>query len=154
MVIIMSKEKRDNESTIHNLRSTNEFQKHKDLHVREEIVKVGKRFNLIRTFMTRSGEIVVLSPSTDGGTNALLRNPPNIIRTCYGVDSFKKHLELAEEAGCKIEVIISSTLKLDIDTFLDIETFLSKCPSNTTGRYLVQNGIKEKLKQINDKFSQ
>jgi len=32
--------------------------KHRDLHVKEEVVKVGKRFNIVRTFMTKSGVIV------------------------------------------------------------------------------------------------
>lgn len=37
--------------------------KHRDLHVKEEIVKVGKRFNIVRTFMTRSGRIVARTVS-------------------------------------------------------------------------------------------
>jgi uncharacterized membrane protein len=59
----MSKEKRDNESTLDDSKSKINFQKHKDLHVIEDVVKVGKRFNLIRTFMTRSGEIVTRTVS-------------------------------------------------------------------------------------------
>jgi hypothetical protein len=34
--------------------------KHKDLHVKEEVVKVGKRFNIVRTFMTKSARARLL----------------------------------------------------------------------------------------------
>jgi 2-phospho-L-lactate guanylyltransferase len=48
----------------------------------------------------------VVVPSGDGtGTNALMRNPPNAIRACFGPGSFRKHCNQAESRGLPLKVM-------------------------------------------------
>lgn len=58
---------------------------------------------------------VVLSPSPDGGTNALLLRPPGLIEFAFGANSFARHCELAQQAGAALQVFESSTLAFDVD---------------------------------------
>ncbi len=58
---------------------------------------------------------VSIAPSHDGGTNALLLNPPDAINFCFGPDSFRRHHEQATRAGMPVQIIHSATLAFDID---------------------------------------
>lgn len=62
-----------------------------------------------------SGDGVILAPSQDGGTNALLLRPPHAIPYAFGEGSFTRHIELATAAGLPHAVYNSETLALDID---------------------------------------
>ena len=62
MILVMAVKKK-NRNIEDDLISNMESKKHRDLHVKEEIVKVGKRFSIVRTFMTRSGVIVARTVS-------------------------------------------------------------------------------------------
>jgi len=61
------------------------------------------------------GEGVVLAPSRDGGTNALLTRPPQAVPYAFGVASANRHRALAAAAGLRCLVYHSPTLALDID---------------------------------------
>jgi 2-phospho-L-lactate guanylyltransferase len=58
---------------------------------------------------------VVIAPSHDGGTNALLLRPPQAIAYAFGEASFAHHLALAAAAGLPSHVYQSATLALDVD---------------------------------------
>jgi 2-phospho-L-lactate guanylyltransferase len=58
---------------------------------------------------------VIIAPSHDGGTNALLLRPPQAIAYAFGDGSFARHLTLAAEAGLPAHVYHSATLALDVD---------------------------------------
>jgi 2-phospho-L-lactate guanylyltransferase len=58
---------------------------------------------------------VIIAPSHDGGTNALLLRPPQAIVYAFGEGSFARHLTLAAEAGLPAHVYQSATLALDVD---------------------------------------
>lgn len=58
---------------------------------------------------------VVIAPSHDGGTNALLLRPPQAITYAFGEDSFARHLALATTAKLSRQVYRSPSLALDID---------------------------------------
>jgi 2-phospho-L-lactate guanylyltransferase len=60
-------------------------------------------------------EGVILAPSQDGGTNALLLRPPQAIAYAFGEASFARHLTLAASAGLPSHVYHSPTLALDVD---------------------------------------
>ena len=45
------------------------------------------------------GQTVVLSRSYDGGTNALLQTPPNLIHACFGPQKLLEHIEEAKRKG-------------------------------------------------------
>lgn len=61
------------------------------------------------------GAGVVIAPSHDGGTNALLLRPPNAIPYGFGAASFARHLAFAQAAGLPYRVYHSRTLALDVD---------------------------------------
>jgi len=66
----------------------------------------------------------VLSPSRDGGTNAL-SIPPSMrgLRLSYGIDSFRKHLGAMLRKGFKPLTYWSLSVALDIDTRIDLIDF-------------------------------
>jgi 2-phospho-L-lactate guanylyltransferase len=66
----------------------------------------------------------VISPSNDGGTNALLISPSTLIETRFGEASYAKHKAALRSAGAKIHVYDSPGTRLDIDTYEDIELLL------------------------------
>ncbi len=72
--------------------------------------------DLHRLLATLTGSpSVVIAPSHDGGTNALLLYPPDVIDFAFGLDSFREHHRQAIQAGVAIQVVESPTLALDID---------------------------------------
>lgn len=62
-----------------------------------------------------AGDGVVIAPSHDGGTNALLLRPPHAIEYSFGEGSFARHLALAAAMEFPCHVYRSSSLALDID---------------------------------------
>lgn len=70
---------------------------------------------------------VVLAPSADGaGTSLLLRRPPRAIPARFGPDSFRRHLELANERGLPVSVVERRELSFDVDRPDDILTLLAE----------------------------
>ena len=63
---------------------------------------------------------VVLCPSLDGGTNALLLNPPDAIPVCFGPNSFYKHIKEALDKGVTIKFYSSREMMLDVDAEEDL----------------------------------
>ena len=59
---------------------------------------------------------VVIAPSSDGGTSALLRRPPNVTPASYGPGSAARHAAAASSAGLSVKVVALASLSLDIDT--------------------------------------
>ncbi|MGI9533902.1 MAG: hypothetical protein ACR2NW_03035, partial [Thermodesulfobacteriota bacterium] len=92
---------------------------------------------------------VILVPSGDKlGTNAILRKPPDVLQSMFGHDSFRKHIEQAEEKNVPYEIYEVENIALDIDEPGDIET-LKKLGRHTLAyRELVRLGlIKEDIEQ-------
>ncbi len=58
---------------------------------------------------------IIIAPSRDGGTNALLLQPVHAIPFAFGRDSFLRHQRLAAEAGIPVQVVESDSLLFDID---------------------------------------
>lgn len=63
---------------------------------------------------------VVVAPTDDGGTGALLRRPPTAITTAYGPDSAARHLRRARTAGLRATSVRRQGLAHDIDTWEDL----------------------------------
>ncbi len=75
-------------------------------------------------------KIVVLSPSYNGGTNALFQSPPNLIRVCFGARSFAKHIKEAQSKKVCPKFYYSAKVATDIDSVKDLNKLL-KTESNT-----------------------
>jgi 2-phospho-L-lactate guanylyltransferase len=66
-------------------------------------------------------EPVVLARSWDGGTNALLRNPPEIIAPKFGPQSAEAHQAAAAANGLECATVDAPSLYYDIDRFEDLQ---------------------------------
>ena len=58
---------------------------------------------------------VAIAPSHDGGTNALLLRPPDVIDFAFGPHSYRKHLQQAIRKNLRYAVYRSETLGRDLD---------------------------------------
>jgi len=80
---------------------------------------------------------VAITPSKDqGGTNALLLRPPEIIEPAFGKNSFRKHVSHANQKGLQVKVVKSSGIALDIDDAADFADLKRRSLRNETGRFL------------------
>lgn len=89
---------------------------------------------------------VTLAPAArDGGTNAMLCSPPNVIPNCFGHNSFRSHSQLATTSGILPTIVSLSKLHYDIDRPLDLLSFLSQGKTTQTYAYLKRSGIAARL---------
>lgn len=65
---------------------------------------------------------VVVAPTSDGGTSALLRRPSGVIGTAFGPGSGRAHVHLAESAGIPVAVVRRPGLAHDVDELDDLTT--------------------------------
>ncbi len=85
-----------------------------------EIIRLGSRLNTI----------VIATDRNENGTNALMSTPPGLIPYSYGEGSFLRHIQLAQEAGVRVEIYHSDRL-LDVDIPADLEVYLQNINPNT-----------------------
>lgn len=79
---------------------------------------------------------VVVGPTDDGGTSALLRRPGDVIATCYGPDSARRHVEAAGRAGATVTTVRRPGLLHDVDTGADIDRLADDMVGAATARFL------------------
>lgn len=79
---------------------------------------------------------VVVAPTEDGGTSALLRRPGDVIATCYGPDSARRHVEAAGRAGVSVATVRRPGLLRDVDTGADIHLLGDHAVGAATARFL------------------
>lgn len=63
----------------------------------------------------RTQPSMVIAPSHDGGTNALLLHPPQMIPFAFGEQSFTRHCTLAEKVRLPYHIYESPSLSFDLD---------------------------------------
>ena len=86
----------------------------------------------------RHGVIVV--PSGDGtGTNALVRNPPDAIKACFGPGSFIAHCSAAESLGIPLRILRPPGILFDLDTPEDVAELLARAPDSPMARLLLSH---------------
>jgi 2-phospho-L-lactate guanylyltransferase len=86
---------------------------------------------------------LVIVPSRDGlGTNAILRMPPALFPSHFGMGSFAKHVGEAERLGAGVIFRRNTRLELDVDDEADLQVLLKNDLSGTeTGRWLRDSGV-------------
>ena len=95
----------------------------------------------IDAFLERSYACPVgLTPSKDGGTNALLLRPPRIIKPGFGKNSYRRHLNLARRKKVPCKVLAISGIQFDVDGPEDLIRLAHQPPRNKTGRILKSLG--------------
>lgn len=94
--------------------------------------------------------VVAISPSGDGGTNAMIMRPPGRFPLCYGIDSAARHQAAAAEAGFRVVVAPSPALELDLDTPDDVRELLSTHAGRETraGLLLLAMGVDDRLDRL------
>jgi 2-phospho-L-lactate guanylyltransferase len=78
----------------------------------------------VLTLLGRAGEppVVVIAPDRhQKGTNALLISPIGLIEYDFGINSFQRHCQRAEQAGARLEIVNLPSLGLDLDLPEDLE---------------------------------
>jgi len=81
---------------------------------------------------------VVLAPSNDGGTAALLRSPRDVIPAAFGLDSARVHRRLTAEAGVSFSELALPSLSIDVDERADLEKFARSAFAGTRTRRLLR----------------
>ncbi len=89
--------------------------------------------------------VSLAAAGSDGGTNALLVSPPDIIAPAFGENSCQRHSTHAREQGLEPAVLNTSGLNLDIDTLEDIHALLAADRECATLAYLLDSGIAGEL---------
>jgi len=69
--------------------------------------------------------VVAVRAASDGGTNLLVRTPPDAIRARFGRDSFQKHLWAARRARVEATAADSVDLAFDLDDPDDLDRLLA-----------------------------
>lgn len=94
----------------------------------------------------KSNAALSLCPAArDGGTNALICSPPDVISFRFGPDSARKHLQAAREAGVSFLIIQADNIAHDIDTPDDLRWLLQHAPHTCTADWLRRSGIAARL---------
>lgn len=90
---------------------------------------------------------LVIVPSRDGtGTNAILRTPPALFPSHFGVGSFTKHCGEAERVGAQIVVRRNERLEMDVDDEADLRALARRDLRGTeTGAWLERSGLMQRL---------
>lgn len=91
--------------------------------------------------------VTLVPAARDGGTNAMLCSPPNVIPNCFGHNSFRAHCQLATSSGIEPHIVSTPALNYDIDRPLDLLSFLNYSSTTKTYAYLKRSGIAARLKQ-------
>ena len=91
---------------------------------------------------------VVVSPSHDMGTNALLRRPPNVISTMFGMRSVNTHIKAARKKRIPLYVYNSWRLSVDVDDPPDLRFVLEKGAGTQTCRLMRETRIYKKLEKV------
>jgi len=89
---------------------------------------------------------VVVAPSNGGaGTSLLLRRPPRAIPARFGPDSFRRHLELANERQLPVAVVEDPQLSFDLDVPGDILTLLDSGRRGRAREVCMEMDLAERL---------
>ncbi|OMH39396.1 2-phospho-L-lactate guanylyltransferase [Motiliproteus sp. MSK22-1] len=79
---------------------------------------------------------VLVCPASDGGTNALLTTPPNVVPFQFGRDSSIAHLKAAKEQLVFCELLQLEKLTFDLDTPDDLQHWTQMLASTFGGKTL------------------
>lgn len=92
------------------------------------------------------GPSAVLVPALGGmGTNALLRNPPDLFPSRFGRNSFVLHTQEALRTRACVKVVENSRIALDLDDAEDLRLFIDQPGDTATRRLLEDLNLRDRL---------
>ena len=75
----------------------------------------------------QEGSRMIVAPAEDlGGTNLLLTAPPGCMRFALGLDSYRKHMTIAREAGITPVTLMLEGVGLDVDFPRDLHALVAR----------------------------
>ncbi len=93
--------------------------------------------------------LVRLCPSADGGTNALLLRPADVVRFAFGPGSAAAHRRLATGAGARFEVRRVAAIATDVDRPEDLGVIIAGPYGPATTELVKRLGIDRRLASQN-----
>jgi 2-phospho-L-lactate guanylyltransferase len=81
---------------------------------------------------------IVIAPTQDGGTGALLLSPPDAISPSYGQRSFARHICLAHETAVRVVTVERPGFRRDLDTVDDLRAAYPALRPAGHGEYPVE----------------
>jgi 2-phospho-L-lactate guanylyltransferase len=99
---------------------------------------VGQLFDALRGL---GGRGVVLAPSRDGGTSALLRAPADVIPNRFGKDSAAAHRDAARAGELPYSELPLASLAIDVDRVEDAEALCAAPGARRTRALLAELGF-------------
>jgi len=84
---------------------------------------------------------IAISPSLNGGTNALLQRPPGIIPPHFGPGSFRRHVGQAKAKHVGTKIYLSLGVALDIDSEKEIEQLLRANQPTASHQFLMKSTL-------------
>jgi len=92
---------------------------------------------LTRLLDLSAGYPITITPSKDGhGTNALILRPPGVINPAFGLNSFQRHLSIANRKRLSVRVVKLKGVALDLDEPTDLCRISRQSLRNQTGMFL------------------
>ena len=82
--------------------------------------------DFILKFKTNSDFAIIVPSRRFDGTNALVRNPVNLMKTHYDEDSYKIHMSTAKEQTREVSLVFVKRIMLDVDNMEDLKFLLSQ----------------------------
>jgi 2-phospho-L-lactate/phosphoenolpyruvate guanylyltransferase len=77
--------------------------------------------------------VVIATDDEEDGTNAMFIRPPGLFEYTYGTGSYRRHVDLARNAGAEVKIYQSERLALDIDLPADLEAYQHSLRYNGRG---------------------
>ena len=108
------------------------------------LIETGDVEELLGCSLTSGSTLMV--PSWDlGGTNALLRTPPDLFPSRFGPDSLVLHITEALSARAHFKVVQNRRIALDLDEPADLARFMEQDSNTETCGLLTELRIHERL---------
>jgi 2-phospho-L-lactate guanylyltransferase len=100
---------------------------------------------VLASLLQTLGPVVAAPSDSDGGTNVLLRRPPQVIPPRFGTDSFRKHREAAAVHDLPFATVRAPELAFDLDRPQDVPVLLSYPGRSRTRAACLEMGLAERL---------
>jgi len=82
---------------------------------------------------------VVICPASDGGTNALLTTPPDVVPFRFGIRSSRAHLAAALERSVPCALLQMEKLTFDVDTPDDLQLWTESMANTANQHHLTHD---------------
>jgi 2-phospho-L-lactate guanylyltransferase len=102
------------------------------------LIKPGDIKKIVNSSRNTQSVVIVPSKRMDG-TNALLRSPPDVIKTSYDFSSYTTHKKYASEQKIPVSILKLYSVMLDLDLQEDLEEFMDKESETQTYKFLSEN---------------